>query len=145
MEIHIKLLFLKFCYAVEIGAYLAYVGHYKRSSDKVVKTIMREELIHMVHIKRILAFYNNKPNILFNLVFLLIGHCVRLTCQVTPLVILDGVAQIMEVFNIISYDILSKSFTQFSGVLSKMSDQELQHERYFSTFPKHGRQQVLRS
>lgn len=134
-----KWIFLRFCYAVEIGAYLAYVGHYKKSKDSVVKKIKRQELEHMVHIKTILRDANKKPYMPFNIFFFLIGSTIKYLCAISPLLILDGIAQIMEVFNIISYDILVNRFPEYKGIFNKMEKQESEHEKYFSTFPKYGR------
>jgi rubrerythrin len=134
-----KFIFLRFCYGVEIGAYLAYVGHYEASGDRFIKSIKRDELRHMVMIKRVLAAHGRKPSLLFNIPFLIIGNIIRLTCKITPLVLLDGVAQIMEVFNIISYDIMAKSFPKYKQLFNEMEQNEKDHEIYLSTFPKPGR------
>lgn len=124
---------------MEIGAYLAYVGHYARSKDAVVKKIKREELTHMVEIKKILDQNGKAPSKILNGIFFVIGKLICGTCSITPLVLLDGIAQIMEVFNIISYDILAKSFGEHAETFHMMSKQEAEHEIYFSTFPKYGR------
>jgi rubrerythrin len=139
-----KFLLLRFQYAVEIGAYLAYVGHYEKSKDSVIRRIKHEELRHMIQIKRVLKTCGGrKPWIAFNLVFLIIGNIIRVLCKITPLVILDGVAQLMEVFNIISYDYFAREFPYFRPMFKKMSEQESQHEIYFSTFPKYGRSEII--
>lgn len=134
-----RFLLLKFCYAVEIGAYLAYVGHYKASKDSVIKSIKRDELVHMVNIRKVLVCYSHAPNLVFNLAFFMIGSIIKVLCSVTPLVLLDGVAQIMEVFNIISYDLMAKLFPEHKEIFNDMEESEREHEIYLSTFPKYGR------
>ena len=94
----------------------------------------------MIQIKRILASYDKKPNIIFNSIFLLIGNVVRLTCRITPLPLLDGIAQIMEVFNIVSYHYMSIKFPEHKDKFLAMQKNEQDHEIYLSTFPKLGRQ-----
>lgn len=122
---------LKFCFAVEIGAYLAYVGHYKASNDRKIKSIMRDELTHMVNIKRVLSSMGQKPTVIFNLPFLCIGHIIRVTCSITPKPLLDFVARIMEKFNVVSYDYMAKSFPEHKEIFLEMSQNELDHEIYF--------------
>lgn len=122
---------LKFCFAVEIGAYLAYVGHYRSSKDKKIKSIMRDELSHMVYIKRVLASYDEKPTAVFSLPFLIIGHMIRLTCRITPKPMLDFVARIMEKFNVVSYDYMAKAFPEHSETFLGMMQNEYEHEIYF--------------
>lgn len=128
---NMNLLFLKFCYAVEIGAYLAYKGHYAKSKDPYIKTIMGNELSHMINVKTILASYSSKPLWIFNLFFLLLGHTIRLLCKVSPVSLLDYVAQVMEVFNVVNYKYLANKFPSYSCLLLRMSTNEKYHNVYF--------------
>lgn len=122
---------LKFCFGVEIGAYLAYKGHYAATQDKNVRRIAREELKHMVMIRHILKCYGHQPNKFVNLAFLLIGHTVRLTCKITPKPMLSLVAGVLEKFNVVTYTKMAELFPLFKPEFIEMQDNEQEHEDYF--------------
>lgn len=126
-----KYLFLQFCYAVEIGAHLAYVGHYRRSGDPEIRRIANDELRHMVFLKKILALYGKKPLPVFNAAFFLIGNVIQRFCYVSPLFLLDSVARIMEKFALFSYNTASDLFPQHNVGFDDMYAQEAEHEEYF--------------
>jgi demethoxyubiquinone hydroxylase (CLK1/Coq7/Cat5 family) len=123
---------LKFCYAVEIGAYLAYVGHYKVTSDKQVKLISKDELGHMVQLQRIMTQRNTNPSFLFNVIFYVLGKCIQKTCLITPRFLLNKVAKVMELFNIFSYSRMAKLLPEYSSVFQEMELNETQHSNYFT-------------
>lgn len=122
---------LKLSFAIEIGAYLAYVGHFGVSKDPEVKRIAREELEHMVYLKRMLASYKSEPSPVMNFGFLLIGTTIKYTCYITPKFLLDFVASIMEKFNVYNYRYMATVFPQFSSTFTEMQESEEEHERYF--------------
>lgn len=122
---------LKLAYAIEIGAYLAYTGHYKRSKKKDVLSVARDELIHMIVLKRILAKHNDSPSRVFNMMFLVIGHFIKLACAICPIELLDRIAGIMEVFNVGNYHKLAFEFPKYARVLHNMAFCEYRHELYF--------------
>lgn len=125
-----RLILLKFCYAVEIGAYLAYVGHHKATNCRGIALIKQDELKHMVHIKNILAKYGTSPSLIFNLMFLVIGHLVRVSCRFTNECLLDWIAGIMELFNVVSYDFMAKLFPDHKDRFEDMACQEAAHRMF---------------
>lgn len=124
-------LLLKFCYGVEIGAYLAYQGHYAATGDKNVRRIAREELKHMVMIRHILNCYHHQPNKYINFFFLVVGHTVRVMCKVTPKPMLSLVAGILEKFNVVSYSKMAEYYPLFKDEFAEMQANEQEHEDYF--------------
>lgn len=126
-----NLLLLKFCYSIEIGAYLAYRGHFLVTKDSEVKRIAREELTHMVLISRVLHSYQTTPNAFFNFLFYVLGHSILALCYLTPHSALDFVASILEKMNVVSYNYMAKAFPEFREVFEEMQKNELEHEEYF--------------
>src|SRR5262245_8650688 len=96
----LRIFLLQFCYALEIGAYLAYTGHYDVTLDNEVKRIAKEELRHMVYLKWMLINEGTKPDPLLNVMFLLIGYTIKYLCHVFPVSMLDSVACSMEKLNV---------------------------------------------
>ena len=128
-----KLLLLKLSYAIEIGAYLAYTGHYKVTNDKEIRRIAREELRHMVMIKRILASYNTTPNKLFNLKFLAVGNTIKYSCYILPKWFLNWGAGLLEILNVVNYNHMAKMFPEFEKEFKEMQRNEEEHEQYFKS------------
>lgn len=128
----IRHLLLKFCYGVEIGAHLAYVGHYGATKDIQVRRIANEELRHMIEIKRVLNKYDQKPNLLFNAVFKAVGTSIKYLCYVSPDILLDYVAQIMEKFAIFSYSLMAELYPEHANIFLNMENNERIHELYFT-------------
>ena len=126
-----RFLWLKLAYAIEIGAYLAYVGHYAKSNDTKVLAIAKEELRHMVTIKIILNCYNKKPNHLFNLLFFCMGTLIRYSCGLFPKRLLDKVASLLEVLNVMNYNYMAKLFPVFRQDFISMEKAEVRHKEYF--------------
>ena len=128
-----KIFMLKLAFAIEIGAYLAYVGHFNVSQDPEVKRIAKEELRHMVYLKWMLAYYKSEPSLILNAGFLIIGTTIKYMCYLTPKFLLDYVACIMEKMNVYNYGKMSKVFPHFYLTFIEMQESEEEHERYFKT------------
>jgi len=134
-----KIYMLKIFYAIEIGAYLAYMGHYKVSGDKEVRRIAREELRHMIVLKRLLKHYKQKPDSRFNGVFFVIGTTIRHLCRIFPGKALNIVAAFLERINVVNYRYAAKKFPHFAFVFDAMQENEEEHERYFKG-ERHGQE-----
>lgn len=123
---------LRFNYAVEIGAYLAYRGHYKKTGDISIRHIAREELKHRCLIRRVLKDHNAKPFWLFNWIFKVIGSVIETLCIISPVFLLDYVAQSMELFAIVNYKFLMEIYPDYDMIFREIIKSEENHKRYFS-------------
>jgi hypothetical protein len=128
-----KIFMLKLSFAIEIGAYLAYTGHFSVSKDPEVKRIAREELRHMVYLKWMLNYYKSKPSLILNAGFLIVGTTIKYLCYITPKPMLNYVACIMEKINVYNYNNMANIFPHFYPTFWKMEESEREHERYFKT------------
>lgn len=122
---------LKFTYGVEIGAHLAYLGHYRRTKDFEVLKIAIDESYHKALLNVMLESLGEKPNGLINGIFQVIGTIVRAACLWSPRFLLNLVARSLEVFAVFSYQTLAKRYPDFSKELLEMAETEARHERYF--------------
>ncbi len=123
---------LSFCYAVEIGAQLAYEGHYKVTKDKKVKQISKDEIRHQLILFEMLKERGSYPNALFNLCFIIIGNIIKELCGYFPRFMLNKVANIMELFNIFSYSQMAKIFPEYRDTFLEMQKNEQEHSVYFA-------------
>jgi rubrerythrin len=127
-----KLFMLKFTHGVEVGAEMAYLGHYERTKDLNVLNIAVDESKHQKEIKRILKSYNTKPNYLIDFMFCTIGIIVGVLCLISPVFLLNKVATILEKFAVFSYTELAKKFPEYKDLLNEMEDTEQAHIDYFT-------------
>ncbi len=122
---------LKFNHGVEIGAHLAYLGHYGRTGNKNIQQIAQDEVEHRQNLKTILASYKHTSSRAIDTVFWIIGNIIRYLCYILPEFMLNKVAQCLEIFAVFSYDRLSVQLPEWGYVLSEMADKEKEHEEYF--------------
>lgn len=122
---------LKFTHGVEIGAHLAYIGHYKRTRDQAVWQIALDELEHRRNVVSILGYYQEVPNQYINQAFESIGTIIMRLCAISPIFLLNIVARSLEVFAVFSYDRLAKMYPEHSTILTEMAIKEKEHELYF--------------
>lgn len=122
---------LIFNYAVEIGARLAYLGHYKRLKDPNILKIADDEFEHKNEIEQILIYFNKKPSKIFNIFFTIIGTIIYYLCSISPKILLDFIAMSMEMFAIINYNQLAKLYPEFSANFYLISKTEESHKLYF--------------
>ena len=127
-----KHVFLKFTYAVEIGARLAYLGHYKVTKDLKVLEIANEELEHRERVAKILACYGQKPLPIFNLAFTVVGTVIQYACHISPRFMLNFIARSMEIFAVISYNRLAEMYPFHELEFWSMAKAEKRHEDYFT-------------
>jgi hypothetical protein len=126
-----KHLLLKFTYSVELGAYLAYKGHFNRTNDLLIETIMWDEVHHREVCAGFLKELGSGPTKWFDIPFFLIGSSIKWLCKFCPLWSLDFVARLMEVFAVASYDQLSLKYPQYALKFHEMSDAEAEHAEFF--------------
>lgn len=126
---------LKFNHGVEIGAYLAYIGHVNRTGSVHILKIAQEEMDHMLVLESILEEFNDAPNPIIDFVFRLIGTGVYLACQFMPLFTLNWVARTMEMFAVFNYLKLASKYPEKATVFKSMALAESLHEEYFRLGP----------
>lgn len=122
---------LKFNHGIEIGAALAYMGHFKRTQDLVIDGIIKDEIEHRSNIKQILIKLNEKPSPIIDNIFNIVGNTIKFSCNYSPVFLLDIIASLMESFAIFNYRQLSKEYPEFKDLLSGMADKEDEHRKYF--------------
>lgn len=122
---------LKFNHGVEIGAYNAYLGHFKRTGQAAIHKILQDELEHRQNLKTILAWYGEKPNQTIDTAFEFIGKLVAAFCVICPIWSLDLVARTMELFAVFNYRTLAKMYPYFSGHFIEMAETEERHNEFF--------------
>lgn len=123
---------LKFSHGVEIGARLAYLGHYKRTRDQKILEIADDELVHRKELLKILENYSHKNSKLIDGVFYFIGGIIFLLCQVSPNFLLDFIARLLEKFAVFSYSSLANKYPNEKNMLIEMARKEEEHEKYFT-------------
>lgn len=123
---------LKFNHGVEIGAYLAYVGHFKRTNDPKVQVIANEELEHREELRLTLKYYGEVPNPVIDRFFTIVGTCIQIACKFSPRFMLNFVATSMELFAVVNYSYLSVLYNDFHYSFKRMAETEMQHQKYFS-------------
>ncbi|HVN97777.1 MAG TPA: hypothetical protein VMT62_15210, partial [Syntrophorhabdaceae bacterium] len=116
-----KHLLLKFNYGVEIGAMLAYMGHYEATHDAKILGIANDEYEHQEIIKFILKGYGTKPFFLFNWFFYAVGNLIRLACRVSPRFLMNFIARSMEIFAVFNYRRLAKMYPEHRHILEDMA------------------------
>lgn len=124
-------LIIKFTHGVEVGARLAYLGHYNRTKDENVRKIANDELEHQARLLEILYHYKTQPSELIDTFFFIVGSTIRFLCNYSPLFLLNKVASIMEIFAIVNYDYLATIYPEFSESFLEMEEKELEHKYYF--------------
>lgn len=122
---------LKFNYGVEIGAYLAYAGHYDATHDLNILHIMDDELTHRAELYRILRDHGEEPSNIINGFFTIVGKVIRRCCHYSPNFMLNFVASSMEIFAVVSYRKLSQLYPKYEMVLLSMAETEETHRQYF--------------
>jgi rubrerythrin len=127
----LKHFYLKFNHGVEIGARLAYIGHYKRTNDEKILEIAKDELKHQTILALMLKRLGEKPSPVIDTIFYAIGSTIGFLCKIFPKSALNFVASLMEVFAIVSYKRLAKKYEDYNITFLKMAIKELHHAAYF--------------
>lgn len=123
---------LKFNHGVEIGARLAYLGHYDRTKDSNILDIANEELDHKLKVRYVLGLHNESPSTAIDTGFTIVGNIIKFLCKFCPIWSLDLVARSMEMFAVVNYRRLAIMYPEARAVLTSMSEAEKRHETFFS-------------
>lgn len=123
---------LKFNHGVEIGAALAYKGHYLRTLDDRVLQIMTDEVVHRDKLALLLGVLDDAPNPIIDGSFRAVGNVIKFLCRFAPLRSLDIVARVLEIFAVFSYRKAAKLYPRFKTTLLEMAECEDRHERFFA-------------
>lgn len=122
---------LKFNHGVEIGAYLAYIGHASRTNCSWVRAIALDELNHRSELRRILQELGENPNPVIDKCFNMIGNSIMFMCKFCPLWSLNFIARTMEMFAIMNYKKLAISYPKYKSEFISMAKAEMNHELFF--------------
>ena len=122
---------LKFNHGLEIGALLAYLGHYLRTKDDNVWRIAVDELVHMKKIEDVLREFDEKPSKVIDSVFRVIGKTIQVLCKVCPLWSLNFIARSMELFAVFNYEKLALVYLGHYDRFMDIALSEESHGRYF--------------
>lgn len=123
---------IKFNHGVEIGARLAYLGHYKRTKNPRILEIANDELRHRETLEYILVMDYEKPSIIIDGFFTVVGNGIRIACAIAPNWSLDFIARTMELFAVFNYRKLARQYPHIRDIFTEMADKEEEHERFFS-------------
>lgn len=123
--------FLKYCSAVELGAYNAYTHHAKATNDTEIYKIAQEELDHHRTLNGILKSRESKDAPILSALIGLCGSVLGYGCYIFPKVSLNYVAYVLELINIINYSYLIKLLPDHAITLQQMLETESRHEQYF--------------
>ena len=126
---------LKFNHGVEIGARLAYIGHFKRTGEAGIHRIIQEEAHHRETLETILRHHGEKSNKTIDSFFNLVGSSIGWLCKFMPLWSLDFVARTMETFAVFNYGYLAVKYPMYRSHFIEMSEAETRHEEYFRLGP----------
>jgi rubrerythrin len=123
---------LKFNHGVEIGARLAYLGHFQATGDIEIMKIADDEMEHRSILFVILMHYREKPSPLIDGFFTFVGTAIMRSCPYSPRWALDFIARSMELFAVVNYSALAIKYPLWNKVFNQMSEKEDEHKRYFS-------------
>jgi rubrerythrin len=126
---------LKFNHGVEIGARLAYLGHYDRVGHEKIKSIAYDELRHKLQLEDVLKHFGEEANPIIDAIFWTIGHTIKWLCRYCPRWSLDLVARSMEMFAIFNYTKLADLYPEWKVTFLHMANAEKDHEEYFRLGP----------
>ena len=124
---------VKFTYSVELGASLAYKGHFKRTGDCNIRNIFQDELDHRSFLGCLMFENGQEPNKIIDAIFLAIGTIVSVLCIISPLFLLNKIAYLLEIFAIYSYYDLAKEFPVYETQFLVMAMTEERHRDYFKS------------
>lgn len=122
---------LKFNYGVELGAFLAYSGHYERTKEQKIQEIAAKELEHMAILGRMIEELAEEPSWVVLSFFGAIGGLIKSLCRYCPIWSLDLVARIMEAFAVFNYKKLAKIYPAWYNTFTQMAEEEEAHEQHF--------------
>lgn len=131
---------LQQAYAIEIGAYQAYEGHWRSLKDEKeqweIRSIQGEELWHKEEVGRMLSELKAKPNVILNAILWLIGKSISLACYVVGYKAAMCGAGLMEKLGALCYkriaaEARAKGHRTMALELEDMQVAEEKHQKYF--------------
>ncbi len=131
---------IKFNHGVEIGARLAYLGHYRRTKTGKILSIATDELHHRVMLISMLKNLGEEPSWAIDMFFSIVGGLIGWACRFMPIWSLDRVARLMELFAIFSYDRLKLKYPLWKNSWDNAIKSEKGHEEYFRLGPERYKQ-----
>lgn len=126
---------LKFNHGVEIGARLAYLGHFKRTGESGIYTIIQEEAQHRETLETILRHHGETSSKVIDRIFTVVGSTIGYLCKFMPIFSLDYVARTMETFAVFNYGYLAVKYPMYRSHFIEMGEAENRHEEYFRLGP----------
>lgn len=123
---------LKFNHGVEIGARLAYMGHFKRTGDRKIYEIALEEASHQMALFETIRYYDEYPSKVIDGFFTAVGTTIGKLCCVCPIWSLNFIARSMEMFAVVNYGYLAVLYPEFEYTFRMFARAEHEHEKYFS-------------
>lgn len=139
-----KLIYLLRCaYAIEIGAYNAYEGHWRSITGNVyerehIKAIQQDEKWHKEEVGRMLGELNSRPSIILNSLLWVIGKSISLACYIMGHKMAMWGAGVMEKLGIFSYKYIAaearlKGHRTMASDLEDMQEAEERHQEFFKS------------
>jgi demethoxyubiquinone hydroxylase (CLK1/Coq7/Cat5 family) len=135
---------LKRAHAIEIGAYHAYLGHYRNVKDPFesaqIQAIRIDESGHRKEVAWMLSELGAKPNRFYDAILWCIGKTISAGCYVFGYRMAMWGAKVMEVLgsevyeNLAAQAILDEKMWMV-GKFAHMAQTEKEHEEFFNTWP----------
>lgn len=124
--------FLKYCSAVELGAFLAYTHHFRSTENYKIQEIAAEELQHYRTLNSILRTRGAFPSLLLPAIIGLLGGLLGFGCYIFPKKWANFVAYVLEKINIMNYQHLSYLLPEYRKELADMDQAEKRHAIFFN-------------
>lgn len=133
---------LQQAYAIEIGAFNAYEGHWRSVSSSYeraqIQEIQKEELEHKLAVGQMLAELKAKPSIILNVILWLIGKSISLACYVMGRKAAMWGAGVMEKLGTLCYKRIAaeaklKGHRAMAHDLEDMQEAEERHDKFFQS------------
>jgi len=131
---------LQQAYAIEIGAYEAYEGHWRSlklpQERSQIQAIQLEELEHRENLDRMLKELKAEPNRAYNFMLLVIGKTISFGCKIMGYRLAMWGAGIMEKLGGFTYKQLAREardegYPWMACDLDDMQAAEERHEKFF--------------
>ena len=126
--------------AAELGAFLAYEGHWKSLSDQeereAIRTIQRDELEHFTVVSKMLTHLGGKPSWALDAVFTVIGNTLSFLCKYTGWLLPMKGALIFEKIGVNNYYemievALREGHPELCITFTQLLAREEEHQLYF--------------
>jgi len=131
---------LRKAYSGELGAALAYNGHWRSLKDPVevleIQKIEQDEWAHRKRIGEMLSEMGSGPKRFKDSCILILGNGLKYLCFVSGWYLPMYVAGWLEARNVVEYEVAANlakeaGYPQYTGDLKEMAEAEREHELYF--------------